>query len=144
MEYRDFARNILSSASPETKLASPDGPLAHESPGPPVRWPTPARPAELQIAAAGEVKIPAIDGMADPAQRPRILHGLGGLQVPGPCRCSFRTRNTGPPPGSRFRTDPSSTPICRIDLQQKEIDLHRHIESDKNSGCETPRTPFPR
>ncbi len=81
MEYRDLAHNILRSASLEVKLAPPAGRLTDETPGPPLRWPAPARPADLRVAAAGEVKVPAIDGMADPAQRPRILHALANHEL---------------------------------------------------------------
>jgi uncharacterized ferritin-like protein (DUF455 family) len=81
LEIRELATSILRSESLEVKLRPPTGPLTDEFPGPPVRWPAPVRPAHLRIAPAREVKIPSIEGMADPRQRPRILHALANHEL---------------------------------------------------------------
>src|SRR4051812_34186634 len=82
MELRDFALQVLAAEDLETKLAPPAvaiEALTDDSPGKPFRSRGPGRPPELRIAAA--VKVPALDGMADPAQRPRILHGLANHEL---------------------------------------------------------------
>jgi len=82
MEIRDLALQVLTAEDLETKLAPPALPveaLTDDSPGRPLRAAGPGRPPELRIEE--RVKIPAIDGLADPAQRPRILHGLANHEL---------------------------------------------------------------
>jgi uncharacterized ferritin-like protein (DUF455 family) len=84
MEIRDFALQVLTAEDLDLKLAPPafvagGTELTDDAPGAAVRERAPGRPAELRIR--GSVKIPAIDGMGDPAQRPRILHGLANHEL---------------------------------------------------------------
>jgi uncharacterized ferritin-like protein (DUF455 family) len=82
MEIRDFALQVLTAEDLDVKLAPPPvavSELTDDSPGVAVRERGPGRPADLRIQ--GSVKVPAIDGMADPAQRPRILHGLANHEL---------------------------------------------------------------
>ncbi|HEV7517579.1 MAG TPA: DUF455 family protein [Thermoanaerobaculia bacterium] len=82
MEIRDFALQVLTAEDLDVKLALPPvavAELTDAAPGAAVRERVPGRPADLRIR--GRVKVPAIDGMADPAQRPRILHGLANHEL---------------------------------------------------------------
>jgi len=82
MELRDFALRTLTAEDLEVKLAPPELPVAElsdRSPGKPLRVQAPGRPADLRISAG--VKVPALEGMTDPAQRPRILHGLANHEL---------------------------------------------------------------
>jgi uncharacterized ferritin-like protein (DUF455 family) len=85
MEIRDFALQVLTAEDLETKLAPPPVPveaLTDPASGRPFRAAGPGRPPELRLPSVRErVKIPALDGMADPAQRPRILHGLANHEL---------------------------------------------------------------
>jgi len=80
MELRDFARRIVESSSLVVKLTPPDEEVSDERPGPPlrIRWPT--RPRELAIARQ-PVRVPAVQGLGDPDQRLRILHGLANHEL---------------------------------------------------------------
>jgi uncharacterized ferritin-like protein (DUF455 family) len=81
MEIRDFALRVLSAEDLETKLAPPPAgtELTDDAPGKVLRESGPGRPADLRIRPG--VKIPAVGGMGDPAQRPRILHGLANHEL---------------------------------------------------------------
>ena len=82
MEIRDFALQVLSAEDLDVKLAPPLVAVeawTDEAPGAALRERGPGRPKDLLIR--GSVKIPALDGMADPAQRPRILHGLANHEL---------------------------------------------------------------
>jgi uncharacterized ferritin-like protein (DUF455 family) len=82
MEIRDFALRVLTAEDLDVKLAPPPVPVAElsdDAPGRACRARGPGRPPELAIRAG--VKIPALAGMADPAQRPRILHGLANHEL---------------------------------------------------------------
>jgi uncharacterized ferritin-like protein (DUF455 family) len=81
MEIRDFARRVVESACLDEKLAPPPGRLTDRDPGPPVRIAGPARPAGLAIAHVTETRVPGPGGMADPAQRPRLLHALANHEL---------------------------------------------------------------
>ncbi len=81
MEIRNFALAVLRSETLATKLAPPRSTLTDEEPGtaePEIR---PARPPELAIVPARETRVPGLGGMADPAQRPRIVHALANHEL---------------------------------------------------------------
>jgi uncharacterized ferritin-like protein (DUF455 family) len=78
MELRDFALAVVRSADLDAKLAPPAGELTDAAPGPALRLAAPGRPPGLRFSA---VAVPAIDGMADPAQRPRIVHALANHEL---------------------------------------------------------------
>jgi len=80
MEIREFARGIVESSSLVVKVTPPAEEPTDERPGPPLRicWPT--RPRELEIARE-PVRNPAVQGLGDPEQRPRILHGLANHEL---------------------------------------------------------------
>jgi uncharacterized ferritin-like protein (DUF455 family) len=82
MEIRDFALQVLTAEDLDLKLAPPSEAvveLTDDAPGVARRERAPGRPADLRIR--GSVKIPALAGMVDPAQRPRILHGLANHEL---------------------------------------------------------------
>jgi uncharacterized ferritin-like protein (DUF455 family) len=80
METRDLALSILSSPDLEVKLRRP-GKVTDRDPGPPLRVERPARPRGLEIVSSRAARVPAIEGMADPRQRPRILHALANHEL---------------------------------------------------------------
>lgn len=79
--YRQFALDLLLAESLEAKLLPPARDLADDDPGPPLRLAAPGRPPELRIRADAEVRVPGLPGMADPAQRVRILHAFGNHEL---------------------------------------------------------------
>jgi len=79
MEIRDFARTILLTEDLGLKLAPAAGELTDEAPGPPERLLEPGRPPGLRFAT--RIDVPSIEGMPDPAQRPRILHALANHEL---------------------------------------------------------------
>lgn len=81
MEIRELARRIVLTDSLEDKLAPPPAALTDLHPGPPVRIPSPGRPADLVIAPVKETRVPGPRGMLDPRQRPRLLHGLANHEL---------------------------------------------------------------
>lgn len=78
MEIRDFARTVLLTEDFDVKLAPALGELTDSEPGPAFRAPAPGRPPHLRFQKVG---VPSIEGMADPAQRPRILHALANHEL---------------------------------------------------------------
>lgn len=80
MEICDFARRIVESEDLAVKLEPPADELTDASPGPPLAISWPARPPRLAIAGT-PVRAPSVLGLADPAQRPRILHGLANHEL---------------------------------------------------------------
>jgi uncharacterized ferritin-like protein (DUF455 family) len=78
MEIRDFARTVLLTEDLDVKLAPATGELTDADPGPAFRAAEPGRPPHLQFQKVG---VPSIEGMADPAQRPRILHALANHEL---------------------------------------------------------------
>ncbi|MBW8875668.1 MAG: DUF455 family protein [Acidobacteria bacterium] len=78
MEIRDFARTVLLTEDLDTKLAPAPGELADADPGLAFRATAPGRPAHLRFQ---KVEVPSLVGMADPAQRPRILHALANHEL---------------------------------------------------------------
>jgi len=81
MEIRDFAEIVLASEDLAVKLAPPAGALTDEVPGPVFRAAGPGRPPGLRKSEAVKVEVPSIEGMPDPAQRPRILHALANHEL---------------------------------------------------------------
>ena len=78
MEIRDFARTVLLTEDLDVKLAPAPGELTDDDPGPAFRAAGPGRPPHLRFQ---KVEVPSIEGMADPAQRPRILHALANHEL---------------------------------------------------------------
>lgn len=81
MELRDLALRVVGSEDLEEKLASAPAGLTDERPGPALRLRRPGRPAGLEIRPSTRVKVPPLAGMADPAQRARILHALANHEL---------------------------------------------------------------
>src|SRR3954454_18233484 len=78
MEIRDFARTVLLTEDLDVKLTPAPSALSDAEPGPAFRAAAPGRPANLRFQ---KVAVPSIEGMADPAQRPRILHSLANHEL---------------------------------------------------------------
>jgi len=78
MEIRDFARTVLLTEDLDVKLTPAPSALSDAEPGPAFRAAAPGRPANLRFQ---KVAVPSIEGMADPAQRPRILHALANHEL---------------------------------------------------------------
>lgn len=81
MELRDFALAVLESEDLDVKLAPPREELTDADPGTPFRATGPGRPASLRFDPRVRPKVPGIEGMGDPAQRPRILHALANHEL---------------------------------------------------------------
>ena len=86
MQVRQFAFDIVHSQDLAHKLrpaggSDAIGALEDDAPGPPLRPTEPGRPAKLAILPARQVKVPSMEGLADPAQRPRILHALANHEL---------------------------------------------------------------
>jgi len=81
MEIRDFARTVLETEDLAVKLAPPREELTDEVPGPAYRAEAPGRPANLRFAPRSKADTPSIEGMHDPAQQPRILHGFANHEL---------------------------------------------------------------
>jgi uncharacterized ferritin-like protein (DUF455 family) len=80
MELRDFARLVLETEDLDLKLAPPSEALTDELPGLAYRAEGPGRPPGLRRVEE-KVEVPSIEGMPDPAQRPRILHALANHEL---------------------------------------------------------------
>ena len=80
-EARAFALGVVTSDDLDLKLRPAAGPLSDLQPGPPLRLDAPGRPDSLVIRPARQVRVPAVAGLADPAQRPRILHALANHEL---------------------------------------------------------------
>ncbi len=80
-EIRDFALAVVTAESLEAKLTFPTVELSDDTPGEPYRAPGPGRPPGLAICSARELRVPPIEGFADRAQRPRILHALANHEL---------------------------------------------------------------
>lgn len=84
MEIREHALRVVTSTRLEDKVAPPpDGAecLTDRAPGPALRIAEPGRPPELRIVPAHRAKVPPIEGMPDPEQRARILHGFANHEL---------------------------------------------------------------
>src|SRR6478609_10306896 len=79
MEVRDFALTVVSTGDLGIKLAPAPAWLTDEEPGPPLRIARPGRPPGLEFER--RIEVPPIEGMPDPAQRPRILHALANHEL---------------------------------------------------------------
>ncbi len=79
MEARDFALTVVSTADLGVKLAPAPVGLTDAEPGPPLRIARPGRPPGLEFER--RIDVPPIEGMPDPAQRPRILHALANHEM---------------------------------------------------------------
>lgn len=79
--YREHAFQLLAADTLEGKLAPPPPGLVDAEPGPPLRVDEPGRPEDLRIAAGRDVRVPPLAGMADPAQRRRILHAFANHEL---------------------------------------------------------------
>lgn len=81
MELSAFARRVLLSDDLGEKLRPAPRGLTDGQPGAAERHEAPGRPANLAIRPARAVKVPSIEGFADPAQRVRILHALANHEL---------------------------------------------------------------
>jgi uncharacterized ferritin-like protein (DUF455 family) len=81
MELRDFARTVLETEDLTLKLAPPAEALTDEHPGPAFRAEGPGRPPGLRLGEGIKAEVPSFEGMPDPAQRRRILHGLANHEL---------------------------------------------------------------
>jgi uncharacterized ferritin-like protein (DUF455 family) len=81
MELRDHALRVLTAPALLEKLEPAPAGLTDERPGPALRLERPVRPPRLEIVPSGAARVPAIEGMQDPAQRPRILHAFANHEL---------------------------------------------------------------
>lgn len=81
MEIREHALRVVTTDSLDVKLAPPADELTDACPGPALRLAAPGRPPGLAIVAANDAQVPALPGMNDPAQRPRILHAFANHEL---------------------------------------------------------------
>lgn len=81
MELRDFALRVVTSQDLEEKLAAAPEEVTDERRGEPLRLGAPGRPADLAIVPGREVRVPPIEGMADRAQRGRIVHAFANHEL---------------------------------------------------------------
>jgi uncharacterized ferritin-like protein (DUF455 family) len=81
MELCTFARTVLETEDLTVKLAPPTEALTDEHPGPAFRAEGPARPPGLRLEEGAKAEVPSFEGMPDPAQRRRILHGLANHEL---------------------------------------------------------------
>src|SRR6266850_3547359 len=81
MQVRAFARRIVESCRLADKLAAPPDDLSLQDDQPALRLAAPGRPAELAIVPGRRARVPPVAGMADPAQRARILHALANHEL---------------------------------------------------------------
>ncbi len=79
MEIRELALTLVTTEDLDRKLAPPPAGLTDEAPGPPLRIERPGRPLGLRFQR--RIDVPPIEGMPDPAQRPRILHALANHEL---------------------------------------------------------------
>lgn len=78
---RAWALDLLGATELERKLAAPPPDLFDLECGPSLRVDSPGRPAGLEIVEGRRVKVPPVTGMADPAQRRRILHAFANHEL---------------------------------------------------------------
>lgn len=81
MEIRDFALAVLETEDLAVKLAPAPAGLTDERPGPAYRASGPGRPERLRFAPGGKADAPSVQGLHDPAQRPRILQALANHEL---------------------------------------------------------------
>ena len=80
MELRQFALEVVTATDLESKLRAPSG-FTDEEPGAPLFLTEPGRPESLRIAYGRAPKVPKVVGMADEAQRVRILHAFANHEL---------------------------------------------------------------
>ena len=76
---QDFAERVVRTESLAEKLEPPAPGLSDAERGAALRLDAPGRPRSLRIVASA--RVPSIEGMADPAQRVRILHGFANHEL---------------------------------------------------------------
>jgi uncharacterized ferritin-like protein (DUF455 family) len=82
MELRAIAEQVLGSTDLELKLADWALPWTDSHPGTPVRWPEPARPANLQFAPRKTAPaMPALSAMSDPRLRAVAHHIMANHEL---------------------------------------------------------------
>ena len=81
VELREIALAILGTPDLEAKLRPAPPRTSDERPGPRLVIERPARTAGLAIVSSREARVPPLEGMADPRQRPRILHALANHEL---------------------------------------------------------------
>ena len=81
VELRTCALSILEATELDEKLRPAPRLRSDDAPGEPLKLTTPRRPDRLRIARAVDVKVPSIEGLTDPAQRPRIVHGFANHEL---------------------------------------------------------------
>ncbi|MHC4471405.1 MAG: DUF455 family protein [Planctomycetota bacterium] len=81
MELREHALSIVTADTLEGKLAAAPDETTDEAPGEPLVIDRPARPPELATSPSHRARVPAIEGMADPAQKVRILHSFANHEM---------------------------------------------------------------
>ncbi|MCP4446741.1 MAG: ferritin-like domain-containing protein [Myxococcales bacterium] len=81
MQLREFARSIVESETLEGKLVAPPEDWIDTEPGEPLLLFAPGRSSRLKILPATEVKVPAMVGLRDKNQRPRILHAMANHEL---------------------------------------------------------------
>lgn len=81
MELREYAREILLARSLKEKLRPPPEGMSDADPGDPVRSAEPGRPPDLAIVPSSRAKVPPVKGIADPAQKVRILHAFANHEL---------------------------------------------------------------
>ncbi len=80
-ELRALAEQLLAGPTLADKLRPFPPGWTDDAPGEPIRGDAPARCEALRIRGSREVKVPPVAGMADPAQRARILHALANHEL---------------------------------------------------------------
>jgi uncharacterized ferritin-like protein (DUF455 family) len=84
MEIRAHALEVVTTSDLTTKLAplpAAGAELTDAEPGPALRLEAPGRPPGLEISPGRKVRVPSLEGFADPAQRRRILHALANHEL---------------------------------------------------------------
>ncbi len=76
MEIRSFAEGVLTATNLAKKLEPPPPDLSDAEPGDGLAPEGPVRPPGLEILPGRAVRVPPASGLADPAQRSRILHAF--------------------------------------------------------------------
>lgn len=77
----EFAVALLNAETLDGKLAPPPSGLADDARAEPLRVAAPRRPAGLEIVEGRRARTPPVEGMADPAQRRRILHAFANHEL---------------------------------------------------------------
>ena len=81
MELREFAARVVHSESLDLKLDPPPSGLTDEEPGEAERPESPGRPEALRFVPADQARVPPLEGLADRAQRVRILHAFANHEL---------------------------------------------------------------